>query len=74
MIKDILKGNTNFTTDMKKSDSFAFGVTLFESLFLIYPFKDKMASEEDFYYSNISRRNYESFWDLPPIKRLTSMY
>lgn len=74
MIKDIIKGNTNLTTDMKKSDSFAFGVTLFESLFLIYPFKDRMASEDDMYYSSISRGNYESFWDLPTIKKLTSMY
>lgn len=59
---------------MKKTDSFAFGVTLFESLFHLYPYEERMATDKDAYYSLISRGNYDAFWDLPHIQMMTSKY
>ncbi|KAL4453652.1 hypothetical protein ABPG74_009548 [Tetrahymena malaccensis] len=66
--------NNQSTFDLTKTDSFAFGVCMFESLFFVLPFHSERAFENDTYYSYIVLKNYEGFWEIPFIKRLTNIY
>lgn len=53
--------------DEKKTDIFALGVTLFQSLFLRTPFAKEYASTSDPMFKHFYNGSIEEFWKLPEL-------
>lgn len=60
--------------DLRKADVFAFGVTLFESLFRMLPFYSAYACETDAFYTHFAAGNQERYWKIPIIAQLFAIY
>lgn len=60
--------------DLRKVDVFAFGVTLFESIFRMLPFHTEYACKTDKFYRHFVAGEPMNFWRIPIIVQLLSIY